>query len=221
MKKTLITTLVIGAFSSTAFAMSDKPSGPAIEGSEFTQAQISHAEALIDNSWTNADPEDRKRFIQDETQRLCSLYKDQPPQDVAKQIVEMNKTITPYPEGGIKLGDWEVGEKLANSGYGLRIGNMKADNPKKKPNGGNCYACHAMAPSQAAAGNLGPSLANYGARGTSEAILKYTYQKIYNAQAFYACSDMPRFGYHGVLSDKQIADIMAYMLDPSSPVNKK
>ncbi|WP_051678463.1 sulfur oxidation c-type cytochrome SoxX [Thiomicrospira pelophila] len=217
MKKTILSTLVMGLFATSAFAMGDKPQSDAA----FSDKQVNHAQALIDNSWTQADPKDRKRFVQDKTQYLCSIYKDQPPADIAKHIVEMNKAVTSYPEGGITLGDWKAGEKLANSGYGLRIGNIKADNPKKKPNGGNCYACHAMAPSQAAAGNLGPSLANYGIRGTSDAMLKYTYQKIFNAQATKACSNMPRFGYHGVLDDKQIADIMAYMLDPNSPVNAK
>ncbi|MBE0471391.1 MAG: sulfur oxidation c-type cytochrome SoxX [Methyloprofundus sp.] len=215
MKKLILTSLVASFVTTGAFAMGDKPD------IAFSQQQINNAEALVENSWTQASSEDRKRFVQDKTQELCSHYKDQPPVDIALQIVEMNKAVTPYPEGGIALGDWKEGEKLANSGYGMRIGNINPDKNKNRPNGGNCYACHAMAPSQPAAGNLGPSLTNYGMRGTSEAMLKYTYQKIYNAQATKACSNMPRFGYHGVLDDKQIADIMAYMLDPNSPVNSQ
>jgi sulfur-oxidizing protein SoxX len=31
---------------------------------------------------------------------------------------------------------------------------------------------------------------------------------------------MPRFGYHGVLTQQQISDVMAYLLDPASPVNQ-
>jgi sulfur-oxidizing protein SoxX len=31
---------------------------------------------------------------------------------------------------------------------------------------------------------------------------------------------MPRMGATGVLSQSQIADIMAYLFDPNSPVNK-
>ncbi len=98
---------------------------------------------------------------------------------------------------------------------------MKRDNPAKKPNGGNCYACHALSPNEPAAGNLGPKLTVYGARGTSEAIMKYTYEKIYSAHATSACSGMSRFGMNGVLSSEQIANIMAFLMDSNSPVNLK
>jgi sulfur-oxidizing protein SoxX len=219
MKKTLISALVATVFAGSAFAMSEKTDTAAAGG--FSATQLAAAEALVGNSWTQATDEERKRLVQDETLKLCSTYKDKPPVEIAQQIVAMNKAITKYPEGGIKLGDWKEGEKLANSGYGMRIGSIKPDKNKNRPNGGNCYACHVMGSNQPAAGNLGPSLANYGARGTSEPMLKYTYEKIYNAQAFFACSNMPRFGMHGVLTDKQIADIMAFMFDPNSPVNKK
>lgn len=215
MKKTLLTSLVAGLFISSGLNLAYA------DHHKFSDAQIKAAEALVGNSWTQASDEERKRLVQDKTMQLCSTYRDKPPVDIAKQIVAMNKAITKYPEGGIKLGDWKEGEKLSNSGYGMRIGNINPDKNKSRPNGGNCYACHAMGSNQPAAGNLGPSLANYGTRGTSEAILKYTYEKIYNAQAFSACSNMPRFGLHGVLTDQQIADIMAFMLDPDSPVNKK
>lgn len=103
----------------------------------------------------------------------------------------------------------------------MRIGKIKPDDPKKKPNGGNCYACHALDPNEPAAGNLGPRLTNYGQRGMDAAMMKYTYEKIYNAHAFYACSGMPRFGVNRVLNSQQIADIMAYLMDPRSPVNQK
>lgn len=217
MKKTLLSALVATVFAGSAMAMGDKPA----DDGAFSAKNLAAAEVLVGNSWTKATDEERKRLVQDETMKLCSTYRDKPPADIAQQIIAMNKAITKYPEGGIKLGDWKEGEKLSNSGYGMRIGNINPDKNKNRPNGGNCYACHAMGSNQPAAGNLGPSLANYGMRGTSEPILKYTYEKIYNAQAFAACTNMPRFGVHGVLTDQQIADIMAFMLDPNSPVNKK
>jgi len=41
----------------------------------------------------------------------------------------------------------------------------------------------------------GRVLYHYGKlRGASDEIVTYTYGKIYNAQAFAACSNMPRFG---------------------------
>ncbi|MEO8136346.1 MAG: sulfur oxidation c-type cytochrome SoxX, partial [Betaproteobacteria bacterium] len=31
---------------------------------------------------------------------------------------------------------------------------------------------------------------------------------------------MPRFGHNGILTEKQIKDVVALLLDPESPVNK-
>jgi sulfur-oxidizing protein SoxX len=78
-----------------------------------------------------------------------------------------------------------------------------------------------MTPQEISYGNIGPSLLGYGKlRGNSAAIQKYTYGKIYNAQAYSACSNMPRFGHNGILGEKQIKDVTALLLDPDSPVNK-
>jgi sulfur-oxidizing protein SoxX len=43
---------------------------------------------------------------------------------------------------------------------------------------------------------------------------------VFNAQAFNACSNMPRFGYKGILTEQQIKDVTALLLDPDSPVNR-
>lgn len=58
------------------------------------------------------------------------------------------------------------------------------------------------------------------ARGSGDDIVKYTYYKISNSQAFTACSQMPRLGYHGILTPEKIADITAFLVSPESPVNK-
>ena len=187
---------------------------------DFDSQTLQSAEQAVKESWTRSTPEERKRLVQDYSMKVCTAYKDKPSEALAKRIKDLNRALIEYPKEGIKLGDWKQGEVLAKSGYGMRIGTIKPDTGKK-PNGGNCYACHAMAPNEPAAGNLGPKLTNYGQRGTSDAMLKYTYEKIYNAHAFYACSGMPRFGVHQVLSSQQIADIMAFLMDPKSPVNQK
>ena len=49
---------------------------------------------------------------------------------------------------------------------------------------------------------------------------KYAYGKVYNSQAFSACSSMPRFGHSGILTEAQIKDVVALLMDPESPVNK-
>ena len=51
-------------------------------------------------------------------------------------------------------------------------------------------------------------------------IVDYTWGKLWNAKAYNACSDMPRFSHAGILSEAQLRDVMALLLDPKSPVNQ-
>ena len=91
----------------------------------------------------------------------------------------------------------------------------------KGPVGGNCYACHQLAPQEVSYGTIGPSLYQFGKlRGYGPDIQKYAYGKIWNAEAYSACSNMPRFGHAGILTEAQIKDVVALLMDPNSPVNK-
>src|SRR5262245_22018757 len=76
-------------------------------------------DAAITGSWTKATPDWRVRLVQDDTQRLCSQYRNAPPNDVANAIVEREKASIKYPPDGKLMGDWTKGEKLAQSGYGM------------------------------------------------------------------------------------------------------
>lgn len=121
-----------------------------------------------------------------------------------------------YPSDGVWLGDWKKGETVAQTGTGFQF-----SDDAKNPAGGNCYACHQLDPKELSYGNIGPSLYQYGKmRGQSEDILRYTWGKIWNSHAYNACSNMPRFGAEGILSEAQIKDVMALLLSPDSPVNK-
>jgi sulfur-oxidizing protein SoxX len=129
----------------------------------------------------------------------------------------------PYPADGQYIGDWREGEKIAQNGRGLQFSDAAG-----VANGANCYACHQLSPQEISFGNQGPSLLNYGvirgvkdpASADSEAIVKYTWGRIWNTHAFNACSNMPRFGDAAILTPAQIKDVMALLLDPQSPVNK-
>ncbi len=156
------------------------------------------------------------RLVQDDAQRLCSYGPGAPPEKSALEALEKAQLATiQYPADGL-LGDWRAGERVAQSGVGKQF----SDNPAN-PSGGNCYACHQMTPQEISYGNIGPSLLGYGKlRGNTEAVQRYTYGKIYNAEAFNACSNMPRFGHSGILTPQQIKDLTALLLDPQSPVNK-
>ncbi len=178
-------------------------------------------EETVRRSFPGASDEERRtRLDQDEVQALCSKHRNRPPADVAARIVESQLQTIRYPEDGKLLGDWRAGEKLASIGTGGHIGRIQPD-PADRKKGGNCYACHALAKKEVAAGNLGPSLTGIGKlRGNGPEAVRYTYQKIYNAQAFFPCSSMPRFGHSGWLTPQEIADAVAFLLDPESPVNR-
>jgi len=151
---------------------------------------------------------------QDKWQKACSNPIQVAPSDydIAQFIKEMKETIV-YPKDGKVMGDWKRGESLAllkqeyKALYGKKGGSRK----------GNCYACHCGDPRIIACGNIGPSLRNYGKKGVDP---KFTYERIYNPWAQVPCSTMFRFGYHGLLTPEEIADIVAYLHHPESPINK-
>jgi len=157
------------------------------------------------------------RLDQDEVQRLCTEYAERElPADAAERIRKAQLETIRKPASGKLIGDWKNGEKIAQDGRGLQFSDA-ADGPR----GGNCYACHQISPQEISFGNIGPSLLGYGKlRGNSDAVVEYTYNKIYNSNAYNACSTMPRFGHKQILTPEQVADVVALLLDPASPANK-
>jgi L-cysteine S-thiosulfotransferase len=130
------------------------------------------------------------------------------------------------PSDGLWLGDWKEGEKVAQSGRGMQFTDAAGSVA-----GGNCYACHQMTKQEISYGNIGPSLLGYGKlrsvkfEGTqpsaeSLAIVQYTWGKLWNSHAYNACSNMPRFGDAGILTEVQLKQVMALLLSPESPVNQ-
>lgn len=158
------------------------------------------------------------RLDQDALQAACSRTPSDGPLPAAaakKLVADQQKTLV-YPADGVLLGDWKRGEAIAQSG----VGKQYSDDPAKA-SGGNCYACHQLSKQEVSFGTLGPSLWHYGKlRGQAPAMQKYTYGKIFNPQAFSPCSTMPRFGHHAILTEQQIKDLVALLLDPESPVNQ-
>jgi sulfur-oxidizing protein SoxX len=155
------------------------------------------------------------RVPQDKLQRACTETGDHPSAEVAKALeAEQLKTVV-YPEGSL-MGDWKRGDKSAQDGRGMTW-NDKAGVPA----GGSCYNCHQLSPKELSYGNVGPSLLGFGkTRGNTPEMQRYVYGKIYNAKAYNACSQMPRFGTSGTLTPEQIKDFVALLLDPASPVNQ-
>jgi sulfur-oxidizing protein SoxX len=133
-----------------------------------------------------------------------------------KRVEEVNMKTIKFPADGKFIGDWKSGEKIAQGGRGMTYSDKAGS-----ANGGNCYNCHQISKAEISYGTLGPSLYQYGKlRGDGDAVVKYTWGKLYNAKAYNACTNMPRFGHAGILTEAQMKDLMALLLDPASPVNQ-
>lgn len=162
----------------------------------------------------------KDRLVQDDLQIVCTETRNKPSTEQADQIRAAARDSIVYPEGDIVLGDWKKGRDLAWSGFGFRLDPNFDDHEKTGP-GANCYNCHEFAGDRQG-GTIGPSLRNYGKlRGTEQPILKLAYGILYNAHSMFPCTRMPRQGANGLLTQEQILDVMAYLFDPESPVNKE
>ena len=162
----------------------------------------------------------------DETNRACSAadVAGKPLDKKSANAIEaMNLKTIKWPTDGKFVGDWKEGEALAQSGRGLTY-----SDDAKTPNGGNCYNCHQLDKKEISFGTIGPSLYNYGKlRGVtdvnspaSKAIIEYTWGKIWNSKAYNACSNMPRAGHMGIMTEAQVRHLVALLVDPKSAVNQ-
>ncbi|MFO7954104.1 sulfur oxidation c-type cytochrome SoxX [Thioalkalivibrio sp.] len=217
----------MAAFASVALtagcAVADGSKGSDADISEMSADEL--AEHLIFETDSFRDQEMQEggdwadRMTQDELQQACSMKGD-PDGETAGEVVAMARASYEAPEN-LELGDWRKGAELADSGYGYRMGHKNDDHSQRDP-GGNCYNCHVFDPEVSEQGTIGPSLENYGAnRGDGEAVRRYVHEVISNPHQYFPCTQMPRFrdGKEQLLTDEQISHIMAYLLDPESPVN--
>jgi len=155
-------------------------------------------------------------LVEDGVQAICNRTDDKPPKEIAQRLEQDQLAAIRWPPDGKLLGDWKAGEQIAQSGRG-----MTWSDPAGSPGGGSCYNCHRIGPQETSFGTIGPSLFQFGRiRGNGADVQRYVFGKIYNAKAYSLCSQMPRFGHVGALSEQQIRDLVALLLDPASPVNK-
>lgn len=216
-KKTVVAFSLLTAISAgSAFAA---PPAMPKDGSWGPGASDASFDAMMQSGFQDKGIAKLDRLNQDATQKLCSnpftAYSEKNAA-LREKLQAENQASIKYPADGKMMGDWKNGEKIAQSGRGLTWTD-KADTV----NGGNCYNCHQITKEELSYGTIGPSLYNYGKlRGNSEDVVKYTWGKIYNAKATNLCSLMPRAGAKGILSEAQIRDLVALLLDPESPVNK-
>jgi L-cysteine S-thiosulfotransferase len=210
------------AFAATAVAVAGITVGCASGPS--AEERDRDAVAVIRSAFRDEGIAKVDRLNQDLANEACSkaLGKDLPAA-VAKVVEETSLKTVQAPADGKYLGDWKLGEAIAQSGRGLTF-----TDDAKTVNGGNCYNCHQIDKKEISFGTIGPSLYQYGklrgvsdpASDASRPIVEYTWNKLWNARAYNACSHMPRFGHLGILDETQIRHVMALLLDPKSPVNQ-
>lgn len=201
-------------------ACAGSPTGSALDSA----ALDAQTRALYKANFTDRGIAKADRVNQDLGQSACSSDKA-PSDELAERVMAEARSTVKWPTGGQYIGDWRVGERLAQNGRGLTWTDSSA---ATSANGGSCYNCHQISKQEISFGTIGPSLYNYGKnRGvtdilapTAQPIIEYTWTKLWNSKAYSACSNMPRFGHMGILDEKQIAHIMALLLDPKSPVNQ-
>jgi sulfur-oxidizing protein SoxX len=174
------------------------------------------AVAIVKRDFHDKGQATMDRLENDAVQHVCNKYSNKPPLELQHFLQNEQMNTVKYPADGKLLGDWKNGEKLAQSGTGFTW----TDRPGL-PVGGNCYNCHEISPKELSFGTLGPSLRNFAKiRGNTPEMQKYVYSKIYNSKGYNLCSAMPRFGHIGALTEQQIQDLVALLLDPASPANQ-
>ena len=183
-------------------------------------AQERPAQAVIDaylkSTFGKASAEWQARIKPDDSLAVCNTTRNNPSSAESEAMLKRESARVVYPADGKFLGDWKKGYQVANNGRGGQF-----SDPPGTVSGGNCFACHQLDPKEVSYGTLGPSLSAYGKdRKYDPETIKDAYTKIYNSMAVVPCSNMPSFGDTKVLDEQQIKDVMAYLFDPESPVNK-
>ncbi|HZL30224.1 MAG TPA: sulfur oxidation c-type cytochrome SoxA [Pseudolabrys sp.] len=86
--------------------------------------------------------------------------------------------------------------------------------------GGSCLACHVMGPAGGAnlPGNVGPDLSEIGSAGRED---EWLFNYIYDARVYNQDTVMPPWGSHGVFTDAEIRDMVAFLKTLKSPAKFK
>ncbi|HEX4598451.1 MAG TPA: sulfur oxidation c-type cytochrome SoxX [Burkholderiaceae bacterium] len=195
-----------------------------VGGSGLAPAALNAADTALDARFKQLLQQDFRarggagldRLEQDPVQRICTETRDRPQPAQREALQQEQQALIRWPADGHFLGDWRAGEKVAQDGRGMTWADLPG-----AATGGGCYGCHQISPQEIAFGTIGPGLLQLGRkRGNSLSMQRYVYGHIYNAKAYNVCSYMPRFGFSHALSEQQIKDLVALLLDPDSPVNR-
>lgn len=145
----------------------------------------------------------------DAAMRPWKRYGNWPSRDYSKFNTLANLASPPLPKEPRKIagpitGDAEKGAKLV------------ADRTR----GGSCLACHVMGPAGGAnlPGNVAPDLSEIGNAGRED---EWLFNYVYDGRVYNPETVMPPWGTHGLFTDDEIKDIVAFLKTLKSPAKFK
>src|SRR5690348_257158 len=141
----------------------------------------------------------------DASERPWKRYAGWPTRDESKYSTLGNLATPPAPKQARKItkpitGDAQKGAELV------------ADRNR----GGSCLACHVMGPAGGAnlPGNVAPDLSEIGSAGRED---EWLFNYIYDGRVYNPETVMPPWGSHGVFSDQEISDMVAFLKTLKTP----
>ena len=200
-----------------AVARPASPAPPARPRSRSPPSITAKVDAEIVAAFPTAPADWKPRFEQDETMKECSAHRKSPAEAGGGGDPEREKARIEYPADGKLRGRLEVRREARAVRLWAALHRLSGAPGQRRQllrlppvdQGRGQLRHHRPEPAEL---RQDPQF--------SEADTKAVYEKIYNAQAAYPCSNMPRFGTNKVLTIDQIKDLVALVMSPDSPVNK-
>jgi len=145
----------------------------------------------------------------DAAARPWKRYNGWPARDYSKFNTLANLASPPAPKEPRKIAGPIEGD--AKKGAGL-----VADRTR----GGSCLACHVMGPAGGAnlPGNVAPDLSEIGNAGRED---EWLFNYVYDGRVYNPETVMPPWGTHGLFTDDEIKDIVAFLKTLKSPAKFK
>ena len=183
-------------------------------------AKAAKAVAMMKASFKEHGQAKLDRLDQDEVQRICSECHGDTviPKDVAARLEKAQQAAIKYPADDKYMGDWKAG-RAHRADRRRHAVQRRSD---ASPTGGNCYACHQLSQGGAVLRHhrAEPVQLRQAARlhaGHAEVRLRQGLQLRRRSRRAPTCRASATAG---ILTEKQIQDVVALLMDPESPVNK-
>jgi len=174
-----------------------------------TAAVVAMAAGVMMLVPTGADAQTKKEaplaIDGDASVRPWKRYGNWPSRDYSKYNTLAKLATAPAPKEPRKISGPIVGDAAKGA-------KLVADRAR----GGSCLACHIMGPAGNAdqPGNVGPDLSEIGNAGRED---EWFFNYVYDARVYNPETVMPPWGGHGLFTDEEINDIVAFLKTLKKP----